>query len=247
MNKGYNGYVGPILDERRAVTQTNGEFPMYGQRPSTLACSPSFQGGTVTYGSSCGGSGLGYPITMKVTTLGVGNAATFTSSSGSTLPGQSSNDNRVLMLTAKVKATTLGKFSMGVYTNTIISDTANRVMSVELNSNGVFLVYSSSGGVQTVTPISSTALQTGTVYWVQLIIKSGQPSYAFVYKDNGNGEDNIQPTPIAYGTAPSVQGTVQKSWSSTVYYGMGVWKPTSSSPQSEYVVSEFNNLLKTYN
>jgi hypothetical protein len=136
---------------------------------------------------------------------------------------------------------------MGVYTNKVISDTTNRIMSVELNSNGVYLVYSSSTGTQTVKTLSSTPLQTGVEYWVQLLIKNGQPSYAWVYKNDGNGASNVQPTQIATGNAETVQGTVQKSWSSSVYYGMGVWKPTSSSPNSDYQVTEFNNLLKIYN
>lgn len=227
----------------------------------TALCALVYAGGSVTYtGGSCSTSNPGYPVTMRVTTAGAGNnAAIYTSSSTSTMPSWNCLDTSkcadskdgTLVMTARVKATTLNKFSMGVYTNRVISDTQNRVMTIEMNSNGFYLVMKDPNGSLMTKTISSTAPTVGQEYFLVLVIDKNSNSRAYVLEWEGSA------IPPATGPEPTMIGNdvsdftanmkVRHQWTTQVYYGMGVWMPSGSGPLPNYQVIEYHNLLRTYN
>lgn len=239
MRNGFNGLVAPTLDDIRGLMTSSGTNFKYGQRTSSSICYEWGLNGDVIFPNGCTPSSTNQ-IQMKVINpIDNGRASVTTNLNTVSLPS-----NGALLMTAKVKATTLNKFSMGVYTNNNIADTANRVMSIEIDSDGFWLVWSpASGSTPNKIKLTSTLPVTGQVYYIELVVKNGEKSWAYVYKDNGS--PTSEPTAIATATLDTYSGTVLKPWT-TAYYGMGVWMPLSTQPRPDYTVSEYYNLLKSY-
>lgn len=221
--------IAPTLDDIRAV-QTK-----YGTRTSTSQCNEWNTNGDVTYTGTCSGTNPALPMTEKVTTSASNSKAVATTSSSTTsLPS-----NGAFVMTAIVKANTVNKFIMGAFTNTDISNTLNRFMAIEMSSDGFYLM-SSSGSGYVRTQIHSSAPTVGQEYFLELVIRDGQSSRGYVFKNNGSATD----PPDSVGSVAT--NTAAMAWSTSVYYGSGVWQTSAAQPKPDYTISKYYNLLRSY-
>lgn len=220
--------IGPTLDDIRGVKTK------YGAVTSNSQCTEWKTNGDVTHNGTCSGSNPALDMREFITTAASNSKAVATTTSSTTsLPS-----NGALVMTVKVKATTVNKFIMGAFTSTDVSNTLNRVAAIEMSSDGFWLVRSTpTGYVRSQIGIATPAAN--TVYFLELIIRDDQITQGLVFKDDGSA--TVPPTAIGKATT-----TVQYSWSTSVYYGTGVWTTTSSQPKSDYTISEFHNRLLSY-
>lgn len=196
----------------------NGVQNLYGST-STTAAKTCVVSTADTPSCTYGGSN-GYPIQLKVSSAATG-AYAFTYPGGSAVSLPSSN---TLMMLGQVTPNTLYRYSMGIYTATNPYNTSNRFMTIEVDNTGFNLVGSSS------TSIGSTTPSTGTTYVLELVAENGLPAAGYVFTSSG--------TYIGTATlSPSL------GWSTSVYYGHGVWTDTSSNPASNYSVNAWYNYL----
>jgi hypothetical protein len=115
-------------------------------------------------------------------------------------------------------------------------------MAIEVRSDGFFLTRSTSTGYISA-PIGSAVPVAGQTYFLELIIRDGQGdglnSVGYVFQNNGGSND----PPTRIGAANLSTGF---SWTTPVYYGSGV-SQGSTSPLSDYTVSEYRNHKMGYN
>lgn len=222
--------IAPTLDDIR------GAKAKYGAKTSTSQCTEWDTNGDVVYTGTCSSSNPALPMREYIITAGTNSkAVATTTSSVTTLPS-----NGAFMITAKVKATTVNKFIMGAFTSTDVANTLNRVMAIEMSSDGFWLFRSSTSGY-TRTPISTSTPTVGQEYFLQLIVRSGGlDSKAFVFKNDGGATD----PPSWVGNIATA--TVQLPWTSSVYYATGDWTTSTTQPKPDYNISEYHNLLKSY-
>ncbi len=227
----------PVISSRISaqLDDVRASKAVYGSKTSTSECTELNVNGDVTYTGTCSGSNPALPMTEAVTSAtSTSKAFARTTSSATTLPS-----NGALVMTAKVKANTVGKFIMGAFTSTDINNSLNRVAAIEMSSDGFWLTRSSTSGFVR-SQISSTAPIVGQVYYLVLVIRDDQMSGGYVDKDNGGPTD----PPTFLGNP--VFTSVQLPWSSSVYYGTGAYTTGTGQPLSSYTVSEYYNLLKSY-
>jgi hypothetical protein len=222
--------IAPTVDDIR------GMMAKYGKVLSTSQCTETKTNGDVVHtGGTCTASNPRMPIREYIITAGSTSKAVATTTSAATsLPS-----NNALLITANVTAATLKKFSMGIYTSTDIGNTLNDVMTLEMDNDGFYLVRSSGSGF-TKTTISSSPPAVGTEYFLELVVRNGQPSKAWVFPNNGSPND----PPNRIGIVATA--TVQFPWTTSVFYGTGVWTTSSGDPKSDYNVKEFYNRLKSW-
>ncbi len=215
----YNyGIFVPMLDD------INGVQSIYGSSGTTTANVCVY---SVNYGHCSWGGNNGYPENIWVSPPTTGGFAMVVPSG---LPVSLPGSNTLLMIT-EVTPNTLYRFSMGIYLSGTPYDTTQRFMTVEVDSGGFKLVDSNP---VTVANIGSSSPSTGTEYFLELVAQNGLSAYAYVFqKSNGNfiGSAGLSPN---FG------------WSTSVWYGNGVWTDSSSSPASNYNVNAWYNYLKSY-
>ncbi|MGI0012047.1 MAG: matrixin family metalloprotease [Nitrososphaera sp.] len=217
------------------VDDIRGLMARYGKVLSTSQCNEFKTNGDVVHTGTCSGSNPAMPIREYIITAGsTSKAVATTTATATSLPS-----NNALLITVNVTATTLRKFSMGIYTSTDIANVLNDVMTIEMDNDGWYLQRSSPTGYIKKT-ISSTPPTVGTQYFVELVVRNGQPSKAYVFINNGGPND----PPFRIGSIQSE--TVAFPWSTGVFYGTGVWTISSSDAKSDYSVKEFYNRLKSW-
>jgi hypothetical protein len=215
----YNyGIFVPMLDD------INGVQSIYGSSSTTTANVCIY---SVNYGHCSWGNNNGYPENIWISPPTTGAIAMVVPSG---LPVSLPGSNTLLMIT-EVTPNTLYRFSMGIYLSGNPYDTSQRFMTIEVDSGGFKLVDSNP---VTVVNIGTASPSTGTEYFVELVAQNGLSAYAYVFqKSNGNfiGSAGLSPN---FG------------WSTSVWYGNGVWTDSSSSPASNYNVNAWYNYLKSY-
>lgn len=223
----------PVLDDIR------GAQAWYGSVTSAPECTEFNQNGDVTYTGTCSSTNPALPMTERVTTAGAGNRAFASQYATSTsMPAVGT----ALMMT-KVQPSTLYRFSLGFHSGTNVADQFNRMATIELDNNGIYASYIDTGGnVKTVTIWAGTP-STTTTYFLEVVVEKGSfstPTAVYAYQDNGGGS-----TPPTYlGSAEFDSGVLWNSYG--MYFGTGVWTDSTTSPLSNYQVSEYHNRLRSY-
>lgn len=226
----YNQVIAPTLDDIRAV-----KSKYTPAKTSTSQCTEWKTNGDVIHNGTCSGTAPALPMQEKITTASsTSKAMATTTSSTTTLPS-----NGALVMTVKVKANTVGKFIMGAFTSNDPGNNLNRIAAIEMGTDGFYLTRSSSTGY-TRSTISSTAPTAGQVYFLELVMRDDQTTTAYVFRDNGGPSD----PPTYLGSI--VTTTIQLPWTSSVYYGTAAYTTASGQPLSDYTISEYYNLLKSY-
>jgi hypothetical protein len=219
----------PTLDDIRAAQN------WYGTVSSTSTCDEAMKvNADIIHSGTCSSSNPAMPITEKLTAQN-GKAFASQYSGGQYLP-----TSDALMITAKVKPTTIYRSQVGVQTNKDPTDVANRFMVIraEGGSQGWKAVHSDTSGTGWVTSICTCTIDTTTTYFVQIVLISGEQAGVAVYKDDGGGTNFTPPTRLG-----SKLVNVELSWGNQVYYGHGVY---GSQTLSNWDVKEFHNRLKSW-
>lgn len=212
---GYQIFV-PVLDDINGVNSLYGSVSSTSESSCVVSSADSPQ---------CIWTSGTYPISLYVTTATAG-AWSYVYPGGSANSLPSSN---TVLIVAKVTSSTLYRYSVGIYTDKNPYDTSKRFMTIELDNNGINLVQSPSS----ITAISTTSPSTNTEYFLELVVENGLNAHGYAFQTSG--------TTWVGGAGVSLSG----SWSTSVYYGNGVWTDSSSNPASHYTVNSWYDLLQS--
>ncbi len=228
----------PTLDEVRALQSST----LYG---GGIAKTPecyehNSSGGDVEYTGTCSSSNAALPMTEKVTTAGTHRAFASETQNGQSMPSVGT----VLMMT-KVKPNTLYRFSLGIHSTNNVADSSNRMVTVELDNDGIKASYVNTGGSVTTTTIWSGSPSTSTTYFLEVVAEKSTTGLTtaavYAYQDDGGGST----APTYLGSARFTSGINWNTYS-TMHFGTGVWTDNSGNPLSNYTVSEYYNRMRSY-
>lgn len=228
----------PVLDDIRALAA------WYGNVTSTSQCNalPAWQvNGQVTYSGTCSGTNPALPMTERITVAGSGNRAY--ASEFSTAQNLPTATGMVLM-NAKVTPSAVRNNIFGITTSPDITLLPNRFMMMRAQSVGWQVINSDTGGTSWIVSLCSCAPVIGQQYWIQIVAYNGDKWGAEVYLNDGGGTDHRPPTRIASKEFNPTGGGLP--WTSTVYYGTGVYQGGSSSTLANWSVHEFMNRLRSW-
>lgn len=227
------GVFAPTLDDIRGVTSTT----LYGGGiAKTSQCiEHNSSGGDIVYTGTCG-----YPMTEKIITAGTHRAFASQTQNGQSMPSVGA-----VLMTVKVKPTTLYRFSLGIHSTNNVADSSNRMATIELDNNGIKASYVNTGGTVTTTTLWSGTPSTSTTYFLEVVAVKSTTGLTvaglYAYQDNGGGQ--VEPTFLG---SAKVNSGINWNTYSTMHFGTGVWTDSSSNPLSNYQVSEYYNRMRSY-
>ncbi|WP_337862020.1 matrixin family metalloprotease [Nitrososphaera sp.] len=228
----------PTLDEIRGLQSIS----LYGGGIAyTPTCTPfNSSGGSITWSGTCSSSNAALPMTERITVAGTHRAFASQFATGQSMPSVGS----VLMM-AKVTPTTNYRFSLGIHSGSNVADPTNRMVTIELDNDGIKASYVNTGGGVTTTTIWSGTPSTTTRYFLEVVAEQSTTGLTtaavYAYQDDGGGS-----TPPTYlGSARFTSGINWNTYN-TMYFGTGVWTDNSSNPLSNYSVSEYYDRMRSY-
>jgi hypothetical protein len=222
----------PVLDDIRGVQAR------YGAPGNTTQCYTFVSNGNVNYTGTCSVNGYAaLPMTEYVTSAGSQNRAFATHYSTSrVLPAVGT-----ALMTTDVQIPNLSKayrFSLGVHTDNNVANPASRFSTIDLDNDGIKAVYDDSSGNSQVIIMNNTSPNTAD-YFLEVAFENGKPTSTYAYLNNNGG-----------GTPPNFLGSTTFSpgsgWSSSVFYGTGVWTDNFLNPLSQYKVTKYINRLLSW-
>ena len=221
-----HGIFVPVLDDIRGFQD------LYGQPDSTPQCTNYNSNGSIDYTGTCSSESSALPMTEKITTSGT----SFRAFANDTPQGNTMPDSNSLLMTTKVEPNILYRFSMGIHSNTDISDGSSRYATAEIDNSGIFAAWTNPVGTTSTSTISSTTPSTSSTYFLEIISQENDDTTVYAYIDDSTGTN----APTFLGSAKFLPSL---SWSGTKYFGTGVWTDSGSNPASNYDVTEYYNLM----